>query len=110
MVSAERAGDRDFPVVDVSEYLVALFVMSVRSDDVGVTVEDRAGVLEIDAVNQPVAPTLILVPAEGAYACKQPRNVLLGHRVPRWFYRDAIMNDFFVERDADNRQKTYIQT
>jgi hypothetical protein len=62
LVSAERAGDRDFPVVDVSEYLVALFVMSVRSDDVGVTVEDRAGVFEIDAVNQPVAPALVLVP------------------------------------------------
>jgi hypothetical protein len=56
--------------------------MSVRSDDVGVTVEDRAGVFEIDAVNQPVAPALVLVPAEGAYAVKQLRNVLLGHRVP----------------------------
>jgi hypothetical protein len=81
LVSAERAGDRDFPAIDVSEYLVALFAISVRPDDVGVAVEDRAGVLEIDAVNEAVALAFVFAPAEGANACKQLGNVLVGHRV-----------------------------
>src|SRR5260370_6002564 len=67
--AAERAGDRDFPPFDVPKDLIPDFVMTIRSADESVAVENSAHVLEVDLVGAQVAFALFRIPSEFADAC-----------------------------------------
>src|SRR6185437_5412739 len=73
--AAERAGDRDFPLLDVPEDLMPDFAMTIRSADEGVAVENSAYVLEVDLVVAQVAFALFRIPPEFANACEQPLHI-----------------------------------
>src|SRR6202165_6023669 len=61
--AAERAGDRDFPPLDVPEDLIPDFAMTIRSADEGVAVENSSDVLEVDLVVAQIAFALLRIPS-----------------------------------------------
>jgi hypothetical protein len=69
--TAERAGDRDFPTIDVPEDLIPDFAMTIGSTDEGVAVENAFHVLKVDLVNAQISRALILVPSERANTREQ---------------------------------------
>ena len=77
LLAAERAGDRDFPAMDVSEDLVPDFVMAVGSTDERVAVENPFHILEVDLVDAQIACALLLMPSERANAREQLLHVFI---------------------------------
>jgi hypothetical protein len=81
--AAERASDRDFPTLDVTEDLVPDFAMSIRSADEGVVVENGSRVLKVDLMIAQIAYALRRIPPEVANAREQlPKTVFRHSKSP----------------------------
>ena len=98
--AAERANDRDFPALDISEDLVPDFAMTIRPTDEGVAVENSFHVLEVDLVIAQIAFALFRIPSEVANACEQPLHVFRHSDTPQdWVairsYRPRVRYDGF---------------
>src|ERR1700726_2000050 len=68
--ATDRACDRDFPLLDVTEDLIPDFAMTIRSADESVAVENSPDVLEVDLVIAQVAFALFRIPSEFPNACE----------------------------------------
>src|SRR6266404_6719554 len=80
---AERAGDRDFPALDIPEDLIPDFAMTIRSADEGVAIENSSDVLEVDLMIAQVAFAFFRVPSEIANACEQPLQLFRHSKPPQ---------------------------
>src|SRR3954452_2423155 len=80
--AAERASDRDFPPLEISEDLVPDFAMTIRSADECVAVENSLDVLEIDLVITQVIFAFFRIPSEVANACEQPLHICRHSKSP----------------------------
>src|ERR1700682_514235 len=69
--AADRAGGRDFPPFDIPKDLIPDFVMTIRSADECVVVENSSDVLEVDPVVAQIAFALFRIPSDFADACDQ---------------------------------------
>ena len=69
--AADRAGNRNFPLIDIPKDLIPDFAMSIRSTDECWAVEYSFHVLEVDLVIAQIALALLRVPVESANAREQ---------------------------------------